>query len=485
MDVVWAYFSFDILKTSDWPISMKPLVACTLSWRAMSTLLSSNKRMMLRRLLHSKPKRLSEMFQKASDIPKEGETTSVSHKLFLANGIYYPSSLGVFTLMPQGLRALQKLIKVIDQEMEAIGAEKIQMPSLVPQRLWEKTGRWDAMGSELFRLQDRHKRGYCLGPTHEEIVTELVASQLNFHHRLPIKLYQITKKFRDEPLPHHGFLRSREFEMKDLYTFHATEEDAKTTYEEILQAYENVLNRLQLHFVKAEADTGLIGGSQSHEFHLKCPGVGEDIVYTCNSCGYSGNKEVLESDKCPSCNSQNLESFNAIEVGHAFLLGQKYSKPLEAMYRTEDQKSRVLEMGCYGLGVSRILQASVEVLSDGKHIRWPRIIAPYQVVIIPQKKGASESRFKEITENLYQALKSIPSLEGDVVIDDRLSITIGRRVVDAKLQGFPYAIVIGNKAVEREDGLEVIDVYGDCKSTTDLTVPSVIDYLCQNLKSVQ
>nr|XP_022313902.1 probable proline--tRNA ligase, mitochondrial [Crassostrea virginica] len=459
---------------------MKQLVVRTVSWRTINGLLPSHRKSLLRRMLHDKPKCLSEMFQKMTDIPKQGEITSVSHRLFMANGIYYPSSLGVFTLLPKGLRVLQKLIKLIDQEMEAIGAEKIQMPSLVPRRLWEKTGRWEAAGSEIFRLEDRHKRGYCLGPTHEEIVTEMVASQLNFHHQLPIKLYQITKKFRDEPLPHHGFLRSREFEMKDLYTFHATEQDARETYQQVLQAYENILNRLQLHFVKAEADTGMIGGSQSHEFHLKCPGVGEDVVYTCNSCGYSGNKEVLEKEECPSCKSQDLDSYNAIEVGHAFLLGQRYSKPLGAMFRTQEQKSRVLEMGCYGLGVSRILQASVEVLTDGKHIRWPKLIAPYQIIIIPQKKGMSEDKFQEITENLYQRLQSVPSLKGEVLIDNRLSITIGRRVVEAKLQGYPYAVVIGNRAIEREDGLEVIDIYSDSKSITNLTLSQVIDFLCKN-----
>ncbi|XP_061175668.1 probable proline--tRNA ligase, mitochondrial [Saccostrea echinata] len=456
---------------------MKLLTANIDQWRTLNKLLSVRRRILVRSFLHNKPKYLSKMFQKFTDLPKQGEITSISHRLFLANGIYYPSSLGVFTLMPQGLRALQKLIKIIDQEMEAIGAEKIQMPSLVPKRLWKTTGRWDAMGAELFRLEDRHKKGYCLGPTHEEIVTELLASQLNFQHRFPTKLYQITKKFRDEPAPHHGFLRSREFEMKDLYTFHTSEEDAKSTYEEVIQAYEKILQRLQLEFVKAEAATGLIGGSQSHEFHLKCPGVGEDLVYTCTSCGYSGNKEVLEKeDECSSCKSNRLESFNAIEVGHAFLLGQKYSKPLGAMYRAEDQKMKVLEMGCYGMGVSRLLQASVEVQSDGKHIKWPRLIAPYQIVIIPQKKGASDDEFRKLTELLYEQLQYIPSTAGEVIIDDRLSITIGRRIVDARCQGFPYAVVIGNKAIEREDGLEVIDIYSDNESITNLTIAQVADY---------
>ncbi|XP_048760484.2 probable proline--tRNA ligase, mitochondrial isoform X2 [Ostrea edulis] len=463
---------------------MKPLVANIVQSKSMIKLLQSRRRILHKMFLHDKPKYLSKMFQKFTDLPKQGDITSISHRLFLANGIYFPSSQGIFTLMPQGLRALQKLIKIVDKEMEAIGAEKIQMPSLVPKRIWETTGRWDAMGPELFRLKDRHKRDYCLGPTHEEIVTELVASQLNFHHRVPIKLYQITKKFRDEPVPHHGFLRSREFEMKDLYTFHSSEEDARVTYEEVTQAYEKILNRLQLQFVKAEAATGLIGGSQSHEFHLKCPGIGEDVVYTCNSCGYCGNKEVLEkADECPSCKSTRLESFNAIEVGHAFLLGEKYSKPLEAMYRTKDQKLKVLQMGCYGLGVSRILQASVEVQSDGKHIRWPRLIAPYQIVIIPQKKGASDEKVRELTDALYHRLQCVPSLEDNVLIDDRLSITIGRRLVDANCQGFPYAVVIGNQAVEREDGFEVIDIYSN-KPLTNLTMTQVADYLGQNIKSI-
>ncbi|XP_012941867.1 probable proline--tRNA ligase, mitochondrial [Aplysia californica] len=389
-----------------------------------------------------------------------------SHKLMLYNDIIAPSHSGGFHLLPLGLRALEKLTRLVDQEMEAIGGQKVALTTLAPEALWHQSGRWVSAGAELFTLKDRHKHQYCLGPTHEELVTKLMANMTHISYKhLPIRLYQITRKFRDEMAPKYGLLRGREFEMKDMYTFDTCEKTALETYNTVCGAYERIFDRIGVEYVKVSGATGIIGGDLSHEFHYLTD-VGQDSLLTCHRCGVEMNKELAEEDgslpgvcQLPGSECQLLER-RGIEVGHTFYLGTKYSSVFNACYRAQDGSSMVeYEMGCYGLGMTRILQASLESLSTDASLRWPRLLAPYQLCIIPKKDRTHGEEYLRLAESLSDQLTSHPHLRSEVIIDDRMSLTIGRRQVDADRLGCPYTLVLAGKALESSPQYEVIDNY--------------------------
>ncbi|KFQ39755.1 hypothetical protein N332_10828, partial [Mesitornis unicolor] len=358
-----------------------------------------------------------------------GEPSCRSQKLMLQGGLIYPASPGCYHYLPPALRAMEKLVKVMDQEMQALGGQKLNMPSL--------SSAWDRRGTELFRLVDRHSKDYCLGPTHEEAVTELVAAQSNLSYKqLPLRLYQITRKFRDEPKPRFGLLRSREFYMKDMYTFDASREAAQETYELVCDAYRSLFDRLGLPFVKVQAATGSIGGPPCH----RVP-----------------NVEMVngEQTSCPTC-GEKLTQSRGIEVGHTFYLGTKYSSVANAVFYSPENKPQLAEMGCYGLGVTRILAASIEVLSTEDSIRWPSLIAPYQLCFIPPKKGSKEEEGAALLEGVYDHLaEALPHLAGDSVLDDRTQLTIGKRLKDANKLGYPYVVIAGKRVCEDPPVFEV------------------------------
>lgn len=449
------------------------------------------------RKMHVQRKYISHMeFPRAETAP---EMTCKSQKLFLENCILQPGHSGAYHYMPLGLRALEKLIRVIDEELQSIGAQKMSMPTMMQAALWEKTGRWAT--SELFKLQDRLNREYCLGPTHEESITKLVSESSNqlSYRRLPLMVYQITRKFRDEMSPRYGLLRGREFEMKDLYTFDTNVGTAKETYELVCEAYCSIFERLGLNYIKVQGATGNIGGVLSHEYHLPAD-TGEDTLHICVKCGLRSNSELLEATdetslSCPShettlsCPSHetplscpNLRKTPGIEVGHGFLLGTKYSQVFSATYTDEHGKPQIYQMGCYGLGISRILQASVEVLSTDTDMIWPQLIAPYQICIIPQAKGFAYEKTFEASELLYDSLTNLPNLRNEVVIDDRTDFSIGRRVKLAKKGGYPYVIAAGKKALESPVLYEVINLVTGDKDY--LTLEQVTDKL-SSLQTVQ
>ncbi|XP_006005555.1 probable proline--tRNA ligase, mitochondrial [Latimeria chalumnae] len=388
---------------------------------------------------------------------RQTELTCKSQRLMIQAGLIHPANPGCYHYLSYVVRAMEKLIRVIDEEMQAIGGQKINMPSLSSADLWRISQRWEIMGKELFRLKDRHNMDYCLGPTHEEAITDLIASQGNLSYRqLPLLVYQITRKFRDEPKPRFGLLRGREFYMKDMYTFDVSEEAAQQTYSTVCDAYCSLFNRLGLRFVKVQADTGSIGGKMSHEFQLPAE-VGEDRLSVCSSCSFSANVETLKPGQadCPECHGKLTET-KGIEVGHAFYLGTKYSYIFNASYYNAQNKPVITEMGCFGLGVSRILAASVEVLSSEDSIRWPSLIAPYQVCIIPPKKGSKEEEATVQAESLYDNLvETVPQLKGEVLLDDRVQLTIGKRLKDATKLGYPYVIVAGRRVLDDPPHFEV------------------------------
>lgn len=387
---------------------------------------------------------------------KSNEPSSKSQRLMLKAGLVRPSSPGCFHYLPHTVRSLEKLIRLIDRAMQDIGGQKIDMATLCSAALWRQSGRWDLVGRELLCLMDRHHQEYCLGPTHEEAVTSLVATEGGVPYKqLPLLLYQITRKFRDEKRPCFGLLRGREFYMKDMYTFDISEDAACRTYHTVCAAYADIFRSLGLKHVKVQADTGNIGGKMSHEFHLPA-GIGEDRLLVCGSCDFAANVETLPPDEknCPGCEGELAES-KGIEIGHTFYLGTKYSHVFNAVCHDAQNKPVVAEMGCYGIGVSRLLAASIEVLSTEDDIHWPGLIAPYQICLIPPKKGSKEMAASLVAEELYDAIGAVPHMSNEAVLDDRDHLTIGKRVKEAHMMGYPYVIVIGRKALESPPVFEV------------------------------
>ncbi|XP_072295245.1 probable proline--tRNA ligase, mitochondrial [Eucyclogobius newberryi] len=388
----------------------------------------------------------------------QGEQTCKSQRLMQQAGLIHPSNPGCYYYLPSTVRSMEKLVRVIDQEMQAVGGQKLDMPSLCSADLWRTSDRWELMGKELFRLKDRHGADFCLGPTHEEAVTTLVAHQSTVSHRqLPLLLYQITRKFRDEPKPKFGLLRGREFYMKDMYSFDVSEEAARRTYEAVCNAYAALFARLGLPCVRVQAEAGNIGGTLSHEFQLPAE-IGEDKLLVCGSCAFSANVETLSTDQtdCPKCKTGKLAQSKGIEVGHTFYLGKKYSNMFNAAFSNTQNKPAIAEMGCYGLGVTRILAAAIEVLSTDDEIRWPGLLAPYQVCVLPPKKGSKADGASSMAEDIAHGLGALPCLRGEVVLDDRTHMTIGKRLKDAKRLGYPYVVVVGQAALEEQPNFEVI-----------------------------
>ncbi|XP_023853857.1 probable proline--tRNA ligase, mitochondrial isoform X1 [Salvelinus sp. IW2-2015] len=416
---------------------------------------------------------VSRLFQPSNlrDVDQEkrakGDMTCKSQRLMQQAGLIHPSNPGCYYYLPATVRSMEKLVRLIDQEMQGIGGQKLDMPSLCSAELWRRSERWDLMGKELFRLRDRHGAEYCLGPTHEEAVTELLASQGTLSYRqLPLLLYQITRKFRDEPKPRFGLLRGREFYMKDMYTFDMSEEAAYHTYESVCQAYTRLFSRLGLCIVQVHADTGNIGGKLSHEFQLPAD-IGEDRLLVCGSCSFSANVETMEPGRtdCPQCQEGTLVESKGIEVGHTFYLGTKYSHIFNAAFNNTQNKPAVTEMGCFGLGVTRILAAAIEVMSTEEAIRWPGLLAPYQVCVLPPKRGSKVDEVTGLAEELALTLgEALPRLRGEVVLDDRTQMTIGKRLKDASRLGYPYVVVVGQKAAEETPRFEVI-----CQQTGETT----------------
>ncbi|ODN05685.1 putative proline--tRNA ligase, mitochondrial [Orchesella cincta] len=394
----------------------------------------------------------------------EQDSLSKSLRLLIDNGVIGPSScVGAYHLLPFGLKAMEKLTKLVDNHMIMANCQKIQMPVLTSSSLWKATGRLEKCKPELMRVVDRHSKEFLLSPTHEEAICDLIKNPPLSHKQLPQRLYQITEKFRDEARPRFGLLRGRQFLMKDLYTFDTDLEAAKQTYDEINQVYSKLLSSLDLQWMQAHGSTGTIGGLNSHEFHVMSE-IGEDSILQCSSCNEVFNADLSEDQqedqleatgsgsvsqasttsdpKCINCGSTALSSSKCIEVAHSFLLGTKYTKPLSALYITEENKKVPMEMGCFGLGVSRLLAASVEVKSTMDEIRWPLRIAPYLVSIVPPKQGSKEDVLgTPLAVQMYESLKKI--LPNDVIYDDRTNQTIGKRLKDCKKLGIPYVIVCG------------------------------------------
>ena len=531
--------------------------------------------------------------------PAEAET--ISHQLMLRAGMIRKLASGLYTWLPTGLRVLRKVEAIIRDEMNQAGAQEVLMPVVQPAELWQESGRWQQYGPELLRMTDRHQRPFCLGPTHEEVITDLARNQLHSYKQLPANFYQIQTKFRDETRPRFGVMRAREFIMKDAYSFHLDTASLQQTYEHMHQAYCNIFSRIGLEYRAVIADTGSIGGNASHEFHVLASS-GEDAIAFSDNSNYAANVEMAEAispDKTRpdpaqalavidtpkqhsiedvaaflkaaprqilktlmvrgndadaplvalvlrgdhTLNTIKAEKFShvhspltfasddqiraalacgvgsigpkgldentaisavyidrsaallsdficganedgkhltgvnwerdcslgevvdlrnvedgdpspdgkgqlqikrGIEVGHIFQLGTKYSAAMNATVLNENGKAVAMPMGCYGIGVTRIVAAAIEQNYDDKGIIWPASIAPFQVVIIPMNLHKSE-RVKEKSERLYNDLQA----KGiDVLYDDR-NERPGVKFADAELIGIPHRVVVGEKGLEK------------------------------------
>ena len=370
----------------------------------------------------------------------------ISHKLMLKAGLTRQQSSGQYSFLPIGYRVLKKIENIIREEMNAIGSAEILMPSVQPSELWEESGRWETYGLELLRLRDRHQRDYCLGPTFEEVITDLVRKDLNSYKQLPINMYQISSKFRDEIRPRFGIMRAREFIMKDAYSFHLNQECLDEWYENYKKAYNKIFTRLQLEYTMVDADSGNIGGSKSNEFHVIADTGEDDLLIDQDGIGvnYEIAKTKYNSDDIKKIiNENNLVHKKGIEVGHIFKLGDKYSKAMNLSIADVESKICNIEMGCYGIGVSRIIAAAIEQNHDDKGIVWPATIAPFKIVII-EIDGHKNESVRLYSSELYEKL----SAKGvEVILDDRNS-KLGNKLNDWELIGIPNIAIVGKSEAE-------------------------------------
>ena len=377
-------------------------------------------------------------------VPNDAEI--ISHILMIRSGMIKKLASGLYTWMPLGLKILRKIENIIRTEMDKVDALELLMPAVQPSELWKESGRWDKYGPELLRIQDRHEREFCFGPTHEEIITDIARKEIKSYKQLPVTYYQIQTKFRDEIRPRFGVMRAREFLMKDAYSFHENEECLNKTYNIIFEAYKKCFDKIGFEYKVVNADNGQIGGSESHEFHVIAEN-GEDQLIFSDSSDYAINAELFsetpkEGDDCPD-GSGKIKIKRGIEVGHIFKLGKNYSESMNAMVANKNNENVKMIMGCYGIGVSRIAAAAIEQSNDKNGIIWPKSIAPFELSII-SIGYTKDQKIKNYTDSLYKRLKEIKI---DLLLDDR-DISPGNMFSDADLIGIPNKLIIGKKLLQ-------------------------------------
>ena len=375
------------------------------------------------------------------EMPKDAEIAS--HKILLKGGYVKQHAAGVYTYLPLAYKVIKKIEAIIREELDKIGCSELLMPALQSKDLWVESGRWEKYGPELMRLKDRHDRDFCLGPTHEEVITDVVRDSVSSYKKLPLALYQIQSKFRDEYRPRFGLMRGREFIMKDLYTFSTNEADLDEWYLKVRGAYCNIFNRLNLKYRVVSAESGQIGGKTSEEFMVLCD-IGEDMICYSDESDFAANIEHEDyPDGTISPDGKgHIKHAKGIEVGHIFKLGTKYSVPMNLNFVDVDNTKKPVIMGCYGIGVSRVLMAVLEQNNIDLKVVWPDEITPFKVQVIPFDKKGSEGY--DIAMSIHDALEE---RKIDVLIDDRAE-SAGVKFNDADLIGAKYLIIVGRRAKE-------------------------------------
>lgn len=388
--------------------------------------------------------RQSELFTKTlREVPKDEK--SINAQLLIRAGFIDKLMAGVYSFLPLGFLVLKKIENIIRQEMNKIGGQEVFLPALHPKENWLKTSRWRY--EEMFKLKSRLGKDLSLGWTHEEIITPLVKKFVKSYKDLPLYVYQIQDKFRDELRVKSGLLRGVEFVMKDLYSFHQNEEDLDKYYEKIKKAYFQIFKRSGLE--KQTFLTLASGGTfskYSHEFQTVTP-YGEDTIYLCQKCKLAINKEIIKKEKyqCSKCHNKKLEIKRAIEVGNIFKLKDKFSRAFDFTFVDKGGGRKPVLMGCYGIGLPRLMGAIVEIHHDEKGIIWPREVAPFQAHLI-SISSTKPGKVEKVAEKLYQNLQK----EGiEVLYDDREDKTAGEKFADADLIGIPFRIVISEMTLKQ------------------------------------
>lgn len=391
------------------------------------------------------------------------EAQIVSHRLMLRAGMIRQSSAGIYIWLPTGLRVLNKIADIVREEQNRAGAIELLMPTIQPAELWQESGRYDAYGKEMLRITDRHDRDMLFGPTNEEMITDLFKNNVKSYKDLPLNLYHIQWKFRDEVRPRFGIMRGREFLMKDNYSFDLDFEAAKESYNKMYVAYLRTFARLGLVAIPVRADAGAIGGDLSHEFQILAE-TGESTLHYDKAIEdfdlssltgdiddetvaklqglYAMEEEKHDEGNCP-VDAADLKTAKGIEVGHIFYFGTKYSASMGARVAGQDGKEVDVEMGSYGIGVSRLVGALIEANHDDNGIMWPESVAPYKV-------GLINLRFKDenctnACDTLYEKMENAGI---EVLYDDR-DAGAGAKFANMDLIGVPWQVVVGPKGLEK------------------------------------
>lgn len=391
--------------------------------------------------------RQSQLFGKTlREAPKD--EVSANAKLLERGGFVYKTMAGVYDYLPLGFRVLEKIRTIIREEMNAIGGEELLLTSLQPKERWERTGRWEELGKEpMYQFKDHSGREVGLASTHEEALAEIGLRSIQSYKDLPLYVYQIQNKFRDELRAKSGLIRGREFLMKDLYSFHRDEKDLNRFYKVVDGAYKKIFKRCGLEVYVAEASGGAFTKEFTHEYQVFSD-AGEDVIFYCAKCRYAQNREISsmkDGDSCPKCRGA-VKSAKSIEVGNIFKLGSKYSIPMGLLYSDEKGVKMPVIMGSYGIGLGRLMAAVAETHHDDRGITWPEALAPFRVHLV--SLGA---KVKKHAEKLYKILlaKGV-----DVLYDDRDEKSAGEKFADADLIGIPWRAVISEKTLEK-NGVEV------------------------------
>ncbi|RMD58824.1 hypothetical protein D6821_02595, partial [Candidatus Parcubacteria bacterium] len=387
--------------------------------------------------------RQSFLFTKtAKELPKD--ETSFNAQALIRGGFIDKVAAGIYTFLPLGHRVHNKIINIIREEINKIGGQEILMPALTPKELWLKTERWDSF-DVLFRLRGADEKEYALGATHEEVITPLVQKHTLSYKDLPVAVYQIQTKFRNELRAKAGLIRGREFSMKDLYSFHADEEDLSRYYKLTQKAYFKIYDRCGLlDYTYLTFASGGAFSKYSHEFQTITE-AGEDIIHICDNCNLAVNEEIITEQKgCPHCGRDDLRAAKAVEVGNIFKLGTRFSRSFGFEYTDMHGNKKLPLMGCYGIGPSRVMATIVEVSHDDKGIIWPPEVAPFKVHLIELSGGNEE--VKRRAEQLYLDLSDAGI---EVLYDDRREIGAGQKFADADLIGCPFRLVVSAKSIEK------------------------------------
>jgi len=399
------------------------------------------------------------------EVPKEAEIAS--HRLMLRAGMIRQQAAGIYAFLPLGLRVLQKVCRIVREEQDRAGALEMLMPTIQSADLWRESGRYDVYGKEMLRITDRHERDMLYGPTNEEMITEIFRAYVRSYKDLPLNLYHIQWKFRDELRPRFGLMRAREFLMKDAYSFDLDFAAARHAYNKMFVAYLRTFARLGLRSIPMVAESGPIGGNLSHEFiilastgesevychrdYLDFAVPGDDIDFDDREALqrivdqwtslYAATSEKHDAAQFASLPAEKQVSARGIEVGHIFYLGTKYSEPMKAMLAGPDGKEHPVHMGSYGIGPSRLVAAIVEAFHDEAGIKWPEQVAPFRVAVLNLKQGSAET--DAACDDLYRALVQ----KGVEVLYDDLDQRPGAKFATADLIGVPWQILVGPRGL--------------------------------------